>query len=101
MNFFPKRNISKMEYTNKTKAELITELMRLRKKNARSEKKIVKPKETKKLLIENEPKYHTLVESANDAIFIVKENFFIDCNTKTLEIFGLNKAKVHYRKSSL
>ena len=82
-----------MEYTNKTKAELITELTRLRKKNARSEKKIVKPKETKKLLIENEPKYHTLVESANDAIFIVKENFFIDCNTKTLEIFGLNKAK--------
>ena len=43
--------------------------------------------------MESEPKYHTLVESANDAIFIVKENFFIDCNTKTLEIFGLNKAK--------
>ena len=39
-----------MEYTNKTKAELITEVMRLRKKIARSEKKIVKPKETKKLL---------------------------------------------------
>lgn len=82
-----------MEYTNKTKAELITELMRLRKKNARLEKKIAKPEETKKLLMENEPKYHTLVESANDAIFIVKEYFFIDCNTKTLEIFGLNKAK--------
>ncbi len=82
-----------MEYTNKTKAELIIELMQLRKKNARLEKKIVKPKKTKKLLMENEPKYHTVVESANDAIFIVKEYFFIDCNTKTLEIFGLNKAK--------
>ena len=82
-----------MEYTNKTKAELITELMRLRKKNARSEKKIAKPKEPKKLLMESEPKYHTLVESANDAIFIVKDYFFIDCNTKTLEIFGLKKAK--------
>ena len=82
-----------MEYANKTKAELITELTRLRKKIARSEKKIAKPKETKKFLMESEPKYHTLVESANDAIFIVKENFFIDCNTKTLEIFGLNKAK--------
>jgi len=67
-----------MEYTNKTKAELITELMQLRKKNARWEKKIVKPKETKKLLMENESKYHTLVESTNDAIFIVKEYLFND-----------------------
>ena len=82
-----------MEYTNKTKAELITELMQLRKKNARLEKKIIKPKETKKLLIENDSKYHTLVESANDAIFIVKDYLFNDCNTKTLEIFGLNKEK--------
>ena len=74
-----------MEYTNKTKAELIIELMQLRKKNARLEKKIVKPKKTKKLLMENEPKYHTVVESANDAIFIVKEYFFTDCNTSILD----------------
>lgn len=39
-----------MEYASKTKAELITEVMQLRKKIVRLEKEIVKPKETKKII---------------------------------------------------
>ncbi|HPD61200.1 MAG TPA: PAS domain-containing protein, partial [Thermodesulfobacteriota bacterium] len=80
-----------MEYKNKTKIELVSEIMQLREKIARLEKKTVKPKETKQQLIENEPKYHTIVNSANDAIFTVKKYLFTDCNPKTLEVFGLNQ----------
>lgn len=34
-------------------------------------------------------KFHTLIEFANDAIFFMKGDTFIECNSKTLEIFGL------------
>ncbi len=45
-------------------------------------------------LIESESKYHMLFESANDAIFIMKDDLFIDCNEKTLELFGCTKAQI-------
>lgn len=35
--------------------------------------------------------YRFLTESANDAIFLLRENRFVDCNTKTLEIFGCSR----------
>ncbi|MCX8012571.1 MAG: PAS domain S-box protein, partial [Desulfobacterota bacterium] len=34
-------------------------------------------------------KFSTLVESANDAIFLMKGDKFVDCNSKTIAIFGL------------
>lgn len=40
-------------------------------------------------LRENEEKYRTLFDGANDAIFLMDETTFIDCNDKTLEIFGV------------
>lgn len=42
-------------------------------------------------LIESELKYKTLFESANDAIFLMKDDKFIDCNLKTAEMFGCTK----------
>ena len=43
---------------------------------------------------EKEVKYHKLFENANDAIFIVKDNQFIDCNQKTLDMFGCENNQI-------
>ncbi len=50
--------------------------------------------EQTKKISENEVKYHKLFENANDAIFIMKDNMFIDCNQKTLEIFGCENNQI-------
>ncbi len=39
-------------------------------------------------------KYKTLFESANDAIFLMKGETFIDCNRKTLEMFGCKREEI-------
>ncbi len=39
-------------------------------------------------LKKNQLKYKSLFESANDAIFLMDRDIFIDCNEKTLEIFN-------------
>jgi two-component system cell cycle sensor histidine kinase/response regulator CckA len=46
------------------------------------------------ILIESEERYRTLFEAANDAILLIQEDQIIDCNPKTLEIFGCTKAQV-------
>lgn len=43
---------------------------------------------------ENEAKYRTLFESANDAIFLMDKDIFIDCNKKTLEMFGCTREQI-------
>ena len=40
---------------------------------------------------ENERKYRTIFESASDAIFVMKDEKFIDCNEKTLKIFDCSR----------
>jgi PAS domain S-box-containing protein len=40
----------------------------------------------------SEMRYRTLFEGANDAIFIMKEDRFVECNQKTLEIFGCGRS---------
>lgn len=52
---------------------------------------ITERKETERALKENEKKYRTIFESANDAIFIMDEGVFVDCNKKALEMFGYEK----------
>ena len=42
-------------------------------------------------LREREQEYRTLFEGANDAIFIMNEEKFIECNLMTLDIFGCKK----------
>jgi PAS domain S-box-containing protein len=50
-------------------------------------------------LRENEEKYRTLFDSSSDAIMLLDEEGFFDCNDATLRIFGLSKkedfTKVH------
>jgi PAS domain S-box-containing protein len=49
-------------------------------------------------LQQSELKFKTLFESANDAIFLMKEDVFIDCNEKTTEIFVGSKAQIIGKK---
>jgi PAS domain S-box-containing protein len=44
-----------------------------------------------KELKESEEKFRRLFSSANDAIFIMKDGVFIDCNERTLEIFACER----------
>jgi chemotaxis protein methyltransferase CheR len=45
-------------------------------------------KKTRRTLDDTLTVYRTLYESANDAIFIMKEDRFLQCNTKTLKMYG-------------
>ncbi len=45
-------------------------------------------RDSEKALWDSEMKYMTLFQSANDAIFILREDLFIDCNKRTLDMFG-------------
>jgi PAS domain S-box-containing protein len=45
-------------------------------------------------LRESENKYRTLFENANDAIFLMRDDVFIDCNHKTLELFECTRDKI-------
>ena len=47
-----------------------------------------------KELEENETKYRALFENAYDAIFLMSKNQFIDCNRKTLEMFGCKREEI-------
>jgi PAS domain S-box-containing protein len=42
----------------------------------------------------SEKKYKTLFEGANDAIFLMNNYVFQDCNAKTLEMFGCNREDI-------
>jgi PAS domain S-box-containing protein len=39
-------------------------------------------------------RYQTLFETASDAIFLMRDNVFIDCNDKTLEMFGCTRDQI-------
>ena len=49
---------------------------------------ITEHKQEQKKIKQNEVKFRTLFETAGDAIFLMHEDKFVDCNPKTLEIFG-------------
>ena len=42
----------------------------------------------------SELKFKTLFESANDAIFLMKEEILIDCNEKTIQLFNTTKDQI-------
>ena len=47
-----------------------------------------------KELEENETKYRALFENSYDAIFLMSNDQFIDCNRKTLEMFGCKREEI-------
>ncbi len=52
---------------------------------------ITEQKISEALLKEREEKYRTIFECADDAIFVMKDDIFIDCNVKTLDIFQCSR----------
>jgi diguanylate cyclase (GGDEF)-like protein/PAS domain S-box-containing protein len=55
---------------------------------------ITERKVVREALRESETKFRTLFESANDAIFLMDQNIFIDCNLKTLEMFDCTREQI-------
>jgi PAS domain S-box-containing protein/putative nucleotidyltransferase with HDIG domain len=51
-------------------------------------------KEVAAALRDSESKYKALYEYANDAIFLIKGEGFVECNTKTLDMFGCAKEQI-------
>jgi two-component system cell cycle sensor histidine kinase/response regulator CckA len=45
-------------------------------------------------LARSEIKYRTLFESAQDAIFLMKDYLFVDCNSTTCEMFGCTREQI-------
>ncbi len=51
-------------------------------------------KQAEEELRDSEVKYRTLFESANDSFFLMDQYIFIDCNQKTLEMFGCTREQI-------
>lgn len=43
---------------------------------------------------QNEIRYKLLFETAHDSVFLMKEDIFVDCNSKALETFGCMKEEI-------
>jgi len=55
---------------------------------------VTEQKAIKRELIDNVLKYKTLFETANDAIFLMDGEKFLDCNTRTLEMFECKREDI-------
>ncbi len=84
-----------MKKQERTREELIKELQELKQENQTLRTKYIsEQKQAEDAYSESESKYRVLFESANDAIFLLDKHLFIDCNLKTLELFGCTKAQI-------
>jgi diguanylate cyclase (GGDEF)-like protein/PAS domain S-box-containing protein len=91
---------------DKTREELIEELARVRERLAILEKEKARygrmgeghggseELPLTQALRESESKHRAIFEHANDAIFLVKGDLFVDCNTKTLDVFGCTREQI-------
>jgi PAS domain S-box-containing protein len=57
-------------------------------------KDITEHKRIRDALCESELKYRTLFETAGDAIFLMRKDCFLDCNVRTLEMFGCSREQI-------
>ena len=55
---------------------------------------ITERKRAEEALLASELKFRTVFEYANDAIFLIKDHRVIDCNEKTLSMFGRAKEQI-------
>jgi len=49
-------------------------------------------------VVSSEEKFRSIFENANDAIFLMNEDTFIECNPKTEEMFGCDREDILQRK---
>ncbi|OPY79530.1 MAG: Blue-light-activated protein [Syntrophorhabdus sp. PtaU1.Bin153] len=73
---------------------LLGELAEIREQIENFEKSTTYRKLAEIILVEGEQRYRALFEAANDAILLMQDDHIIDCNPKTLEIFGCSKDRV-------
>ena len=83
-----------MRDEEKTKEQLIKELMEMRQRIEKLERVEAERKHAEETLRESEIKYRTLFKSANDAIFLMAEDKFIDCNQQALNMFGCTREQI-------
>ena len=50
------------------------------------------------MLRESEEKYRGLYESSSDAVMLLDENHYLDCNQSTLRVFGVSSKEEFCRK---
>ncbi|HCV42544.1 MAG TPA: hypothetical protein DGH68_03600, partial [Bacteroidetes bacterium] len=55
---------------------------------------VTERKRAEEAVLRSEVRYRSLFETANDAIFIMKNDFFIDCNSMTLKMFGCTREQI-------
>ncbi len=55
---------------------------------------VFKRKQAEKDVLNAGLKYQTLFDSANDAIFLMEKELFVDCNARTLELFGCTRDQI-------
>jgi two-component system cell cycle sensor histidine kinase/response regulator CckA len=55
---------------------------------------ITERKQAAEKLMEREHLYRTLFESANDAIFLIRDDRFVDCNSRALQMFGCSREEI-------
>ena len=73
---------------------------KLQRTNLISQEQIVESQRIEMNIINSERKFRAAFENANDAIFLMREDRYIDCNPKTEEIFGCNREEILQRKPS-
>ena len=64
----------------------------------RSIRYAIKRKQAEEEVRYSEEKFRTVFESANDAIFLMDEDTFIDCNPKTEEMFACSREEILQKK---
>ena len=74
-----------VEFTRESMQQLLV------KNNLNLESSLNQLEKQEKNLAEKELHYRTLFESSDDAIFLMNNNTFIECNPKTLEMFNCNR----------
>jgi PAS domain S-box-containing protein len=55
---------------------------------------VTERKKAEEKLQESERLYRTLFESASDAIFLIRDSRFVDCNPRTLAMFGCRREQI-------